>query len=409
MAGPEILKVVATAADILLRNGQTTAWTEELVEGLARRFGYEASLLFRWGELRVRLDRGDEQLKVLLPTVPMGIDMNKVALVSEAVEDLRADVSTLQQRLDEITALPPAGVVRFGLMAAAGAAALSVIFGIAHPSNLLLVAASAGAGGWLRRMLGARTANPFVQPFAAAFLAGLIAGFAPRFEPTTAQHLLAVCPCMVLVPGPHFLNAFIDLSRGRIPLGASRLAFALLVVVAIGAGLLAGLSFGGVTLPATSPTPPIAFGLDVIAAGIAVAAFGTFFSMPWRLLPIPIAIGMLAHGARWFVMTKFGANAPESALLTCLIVGSLVSPISERLRVPFAAFGFAAVVSLIPGVLLFRMMSGIVETATAGSDIDIGTLSGVVADGSTAVLVLGAMALGLGIPRLLLHSAAKDH
>jgi len=55
------------------------------------------------------------------------------------------------------------------------------------------------------------------------------------------------------------------------------------------------------------------------------------------------------------------------------------------------------------------MMSGIVETATAGNDIEIGTLSGVVADGSTAVLVLGAMALGLGIPRLLLHSAAKDH
>jgi len=38
---------------------------------------------------------------------------------------------------------------------------------------------------------------------------------------------------------------------------------------------------------------------DVIAAGVAVAAYGTFFSMPWRMLPIPMLIGMLVHAARW--------------------------------------------------------------------------------------------------------------
>jgi uncharacterized membrane protein YjjB (DUF3815 family) len=39
--------------------------------------------------------------------------------------------------------------------------------------------------------------------------------------------------------------------------------------------------------------------IDVIAAGCAVASFGTFFSMPWRLLALPIAVGMVAHAARW--------------------------------------------------------------------------------------------------------------
>jgi hypothetical protein len=36
----------------------------------------------------------------------------------------------------------------------------------------------------------------------------------------------------------------------------------------------------------------------MVAAGIAVAAYSTFFAMPWRMLPIPILIGMLAHACR---------------------------------------------------------------------------------------------------------------
>jgi len=39
--------------------------------------------------------------------------------------------------------------------------------------------------------------------------------------------------------------------------------------------------------------------IDVIVAGCAVASFGTFFSMPWRLLAFPVAVGMIAHAARW--------------------------------------------------------------------------------------------------------------
>ena len=45
-----------------------------------------------------------------------------------------------------------------------------------------------------------------------------------------------------------------------------------------------------------------------VAAGCAVAAFGTFFSMPWRLLPFPISVGMLAHAARWALISLVGAR-----------------------------------------------------------------------------------------------------
>jgi uncharacterized membrane protein YjjB (DUF3815 family) len=207
---------------------------------------------------------------------------------------------------------------------------------------------------------------------------------------------------MVLVPGPHLLNGAIDLARLRIGLGAARIAYAGLIILMICTGLLAGLALGGATLPPEAPSIPVAVVYDVLAAGVAVAAYGTFFSMPWRMLPIPILVGMLAHAVRWAMISIAGANVEAGALVACLIVGILVTPIADRLRLPFAAFAFASVVSLIPGVYLFRMASGFVGLITLGAKAPPDLLADAVTDGVTALLIMLAMAFGLIVPKMII-------
>jgi uncharacterized membrane protein YjjB (DUF3815 family) len=213
-------------------------------------------------------------------------------------------------------------------------------------------------------------------------------------------HLVAVCPCMVLVPGPHFLNGAIDLARARVALGACRIGYASLITLVISVGLLAGLSLGGLDLPASSPAATVPLGYDVIAAGVAVAAYGTFFAMPWRMLPIPIAIGMLAHASRWLVIVQGGGSAETGALVACFLVGAIVTPVADRLRMPFAAFAFASVVSLIPGVYIFRMASGLLDLIAPGHGPSPEVLLGTMVDGATALLIIVAMAFGLIVPKL---------
>src|SRR5262249_11673479 len=153
---------------------------------------------------------------------------------------------------------------------------------------------------------------------------------AVRCDLSSSLRLVAVCPCMVLVPGPHFLNGTMDLIRGRIHLGAARLVYAGLIIVSIATGLLAGLALLGVSLPVDPPGRSVPIWQDVIAAGIAVACYSVFYSTPLNMLPWPVAVGMLAHGLRWVTLSVFGFGVATGALVACIIVALILTPVSRR-------------------------------------------------------------------------------
>jgi len=410
MTREERSNLILAFSRTLYINGESTDQTLRAAERLGNCLGSRVTIFPHWGELEVQTEDTDGRLISSIEAAPAGVDMDRVASTLRALEELsngRLTPTSAMESITRIAKAPPAPTWILALAAAVGAVALAVLFGVQHLTAAALIFGSAAVGAVLRRTFAHYFTNIFLQPFGAALVAGVVGALAVRYELSSSLRLVAVCPCMVLVPGPHFLNGMLDLIKGRVNLGSARLIYAVLTVVAISTGLLIGLGLLGVSLPVDPAGRPVPLWYDVIAAGVAVACYSIFFSSPLKMLPWPVVVGAVAHALRWVVLTALGASATIGAFVACLIVGVILAPVSRRWHMPFAAVGFASAVSMVPGVFMFRMASGLLQlTYTSPRTWDL--LEATLADGSLAMLIILAMSFGLIVPKLTIDSISEN-
>jgi uncharacterized membrane protein YjjP (DUF1212 family) len=404
-------EIVLGAARVLYANGQTTDETLAAADQIASTLGLRSTIVPRWGELLLQSeDASGAKLTTFVAADPSAVHMGRVASVGRLVERINTSRLAPTDALREIGAIsqaPPLPTWLFALAAAAGALSLAMIFGLQHVDSGALVFTSAGIGAIARRRLARYSANLYLQPFAAALLAGIVGALAAHWNLSSPLRLVALCPCLVLVPGPHVLNGALDLLQGRVHVGLSRMLYFGLVLAAIATGLLLGLALLGESLKVEPPARSVPLLRDAIFAGVAAACYGIYFNMPTRMLGWPVAIAMPAHALRWLAIAKLHTSVPVGTLIACVFVGIVITPIARYRYLPFAAIGFASVVSMIPGSYLMRMAGGLVQIAD-GSHTTLALISGTDVDGTTALLVILAMGVGLLATKLIIDRLSQN-
>ena len=388
------------ARELLYVNGQGTEQVLAATERLAHALGLRAALSLRWSELQLQLEEGNRPIWRVAAN-PAGVDMTRVIAGMRVIDDVQAARLAPEAGLKAIDAISrssgsPAWML--ALASGAGAVAMAVIFGVEQTVDASVIFVSAFLAALLRRALHRLSTNALIQPFCASLFAGVFAALALRYQLITSLRFVALCPCVILVPGAHVLNGLADLINGRLHLGAARLIHAGLITAAITTGLLFGLVLCGASLPLAETVRAVPLWQHMLAGGVAVAAFGVLFSMPLWLLPLPVVVGAFAQALRWAALTAgFGVGA--AALIASLAIGLILIPVARRQRMPFAAIGFIAVVSMIPGAYLFTMAAGLMQIA-GGQGTTLELIGATLANGTNALLITLAISLGLVIPKV---------
>jgi uncharacterized membrane protein YjjB (DUF3815 family) len=88
-------------------------------------------------------------------------------------------------------------------------------------------------------------------------------------------------------------------------------------------------------------------------------------------------------------------------------VGLVLTPVAHRRHIPFAAIGFASVVSLLPGIYLFRMSSGLLQLANS-ANATVELLGATIADGMIALTIILAMSFGVIVPKIVIDRLSSS-
>ena len=169
--------VVLTLGQALHVNGQSTDDTLAATERLSNSLRLRATIIPSWGELQLEAAEGTTRLVSLVAASPTGVHMERVASAMKAIDEVASGhlpPTAALQTIGAISHAPPAPTWLFALAAAAGAASLSVLYGIQHIMAVMLIVLSAAAGAVLRRILAHYSTNAFLHPLCAALLAGIV-------------------------------------------------------------------------------------------------------------------------------------------------------------------------------------------------------------------------------------------
>jgi len=400
------LQLIRSAAEVLFTNGQSTKKLIHDLRMLIFKMGYECVIIPQWDGLVIELDgvqNSKSNQTLILNIRPFGAQMNKVKLATLVIHQFVAGSLNLEQAIDalqDVNQSAPCSLVRFIAMSAIGAASLGVIFGVIDLKILLLVMISAGVGALLRRLIGKVSINYYSQVLVASVFTGIFGAIIHDYEIAPAGVFIFLCPCMILVPGPHLLNGVFDIARGDIGIGQSRLTYALTIVLVICVGLVGSLVWHHQALSQYMPTSEVPLPYLLIAVCAVVAAYGSFFSLTWRDLLIPILIGVTAFLFRYFFAFYDGISVVTGVFIASLVAGIMASLLASKTQLPFAALAFSAVVSMIPGSYLFRMSYYLFNFYQLG--IGASSQDGLMAlnQGITATLIVIAISLGVIFPKL---------
>jgi uncharacterized membrane protein YjjB (DUF3815 family) len=222
----------------------------------------------------------------------------------------------------------------------------------------------------------------------------LVAAVGSQFGFRFAQYPAGfIASILFLVPGFPLLAGLFDLLQYQTVAALSRLAYGLMILLAVAFGLSIIVAAGGIDVTRQPPLE-LAYGLKLLLRGIASFVAACAFAILFNSSPrTALAAGLLAIGANSLrlILIDVGVMPAPAAFFAALSIGFVALLTERRLDVPPVAVTVGPVVIMIPGILAF-------ETIVFFNH---GRMLDALQAFASCSFIIGALAIGLAVARVL--------
>jgi uncharacterized membrane protein YjjP (DUF1212 family) len=388
----------------MLRAGNTATRTREWIDVIARKIGFDAvSVGLSLDSITVSVRRSGEWVTIMREIGPPAINVWRIAELVRLARTLGPQPAPheIATKLAEIESTAPRySVLQIAAAVGAASAGFAFINGAAAP-EMIAAAIGGGIGQWLRMWLSRRHFNQYgVAASSAAAASGtyVVAAAVARQFGFEFTHYPSgfIASVLFLVPGFPLIAGLFDLLQYQTVAAVGRLAYGIMILLAVALGLSLIIEVAGIDLSRQPPLElvyPLKLLLRAVASLVAGAAFAMLFnSSP----PTILAAGLLALVANSLrlVLSDMGMMPAPAAFFAALVIGLVAVLADQRFNVPRLATTVAPIVIMMPGVYAFEM----IVLFNRGQMIDALQAS------ALCGFVIGALAMGLATARFFIKS-----
>lgn len=350
----------------MLRAGNTATRTHEWIEDISRKLAFESvSVSQSLDSITVTARRPGEQITTMREIGPPAVNVLRIGRLEQLAKSVEpgsapGDISAKLAKIESERARYPAWLI----VLAVGVASSGFAFINSAAAFELIAAGVAGAvGQWFRMWLSHNRYNQFgVAALTALTASGVYVLLAVLMRNAGLE--IANFPAgfmasvLFLVPGFPLVGGLFDLLQYKTVSGVSRLAYGMMVLLAVGLGLSIVIAVAGID-PARQPPPHLAYPLTLLLRAIASFVAGCAFAMLFNSsVRTALAAGLLALCANSLRLglADVGVMLAPAAFFAALAIGVVAVVADQLYDVPRTAMTVAPVVIMMPGVYAFEMI-----------------------------------------------------
>lgn len=354
-------------------------------------------------EITTTSHRGRSFRTEVLEVRNIGVNTDRLAELEWLAQRVEArggwTVDEVADEVDAIERKPPLYPVILNALWAAIACAAFAFLNSGGPVEILGAFVGAFLGQGLRRLALNRGLNQFgVAMVAAAVASGAYLGFVELVHLaglTAGIHEAGYASAaLFLVPGFPLVTGALDLAKLDFSAGLARLTHAMMILISAAFAVWAVSIVVGLS---PDPPQPLALGavalvlLRAVASFVGVLGFALMFNSPWRMALVAALVATVPNVLRIAGVEHLHWPPQAAAAAAATLVGLLAAWIAPRLNIPRITVYVPAVTIMVPGVPAYRAVFYLSN----------GDITNAMSYGVTATLIVAALAIGLGIARML--------